>query len=34
MDINLILFIPAICHVSFLRFWYNDKDQNEKRFLR
>ena len=32
--INLILFIPVICHVSFFRFWYNGRDQNEKRFSR
>ena len=32
VDINLVLFIPTIYHVSFLRFRCNDRDQNGKRF--
>ena len=32
MDNNLILFISAICHISFFRFWCNGRGQNEKRF--
>ena len=33
MDINLVLFILAVCHINFLRFWCNGRDQNRKRFL-
>ena len=32
VDINLVLFIPAVCHISFFHFWCNGKDQNEKHF--
>ena len=32
VNINLVLFIPAVCHISFLRFWCNGRDQNRKRF--
>ena len=32
MDINLVLFIQVVFHVSFFHFWSNDKDQNKKHF--
>ena len=34
VDINLLLFIHAVCHINFLRLWCNSRDQNEKRFSR
>ena len=32
VDINLVLFIPAVYHINFLRFWCNGRDQNRKSF--
>jgi len=32
VDINLVLFIPIVCHVSFLCFWCNGRNQNGKLF--
>jgi len=31
VNINLVLFIPAVCHYSFLRFWCNGRDQKRKK---